>query len=131
MTEIMEQMLELKTRCCSAEEKCASIIEEVVMVGAQNRILVQKLMECNKCLTKARTKNLDSLFEEARSDNPRFPEGAKDLVTEMECAWFDWKKFANEESHKIQNKLEAARTRLENAETEVSKTHQALGKKKA
>ena len=119
----MEQMTELKRRCCSAEEKCASMeekcnstqekcnsmedkynsmAEEVMMVGAQNKILVEKLVESNKCLSDARTKNLESLFEEARSENPRFSEGAKDLVTEMECAWFDWRKNADDESDKIQ-----------------------------
>ena len=135
MKEIMKQMLELKRRCCSAEEKCASseekcasMAEEVMMVGAQNEILAQILMECNECLSQARMKNLESLFEEARSEHPRFSESAKDLVTEMECAWFDWKKCADEDFHKIQNELVAAKTRLEIAEKELSKTHQALKK---
>ncbi len=87
----MEQMMELERRCCSAEDKCAEVAEEVMKVGAQYKILIEKLAESNTCLSDARTKNLESLFEEARSENPRFSQSAKDLINEMECAWFDRK----------------------------------------
>ncbi len=74
MKKIMEQMMELKRRCCSAEDtyasmeekftsmedKCTSLAEEVMIVGAQSKILVEKLVESNKCLSHARTKNLES-----------------------------------------------------------------------
>ncbi len=92
MKETMYQMMELKRRCCSAEEKCASfeekcasmehkcafMSEEVMIVCAQNEILVQKLMECNNCISAARTKNLEGFFEKARLENPRFSECAED-----------------------------------------------------
>ncbi len=74
MKEIMEQMMELKRRCCSAEDKCASMeekfismenkctsmAEEVRILGAQNKILIEKLVESYKCLSDLTRKNLES-----------------------------------------------------------------------